>query len=131
MLHHVEVYVSDLQATIRFYDWLLVRELGYYEYQRWDSGISYKSGETYIVFVQTGDEFLSAKYDRRRTGLNHLAFFACENGQLDRIKEYCQIHDVTILYPEQYPNDHDERLFIQDPDGIKIELVGSAKAGVM
>ena len=34
MLHHVELYVSDLRKSSEFWGWLL-GELGYREYQRW------------------------------------------------------------------------------------------------
>ena len=50
-LHHIEIYVKDLEITKEFWGWLLGK-LGYTEFQKWDSGISYKLDETYIVFVQ-------------------------------------------------------------------------------
>lgn len=41
MLHHVEIYVSDLETSRAFYDFLLTK-LGYSLYQEWDKGLSYK-----------------------------------------------------------------------------------------
>ena len=55
-IHHIEIYVSDLQRSIDFWSWLL-SELGYEEYQKWDEGVSYKLGETYLVFVQTEERY--------------------------------------------------------------------------
>ena len=37
MLHHVEIYVSDLETSRAFYDFLLTK-LGYSLYQEWDKG---------------------------------------------------------------------------------------------
>lgn len=52
MLHHVELYVSDLEKSIEFWGWFL-NELGYEVFQKWEAGQSWKKGETYLVFVQT------------------------------------------------------------------------------
>lgn len=41
MLHHVEIYVSNLETSRTFYDFLLTK-LGYSLYQEWDKGLSYK-----------------------------------------------------------------------------------------
>lgn len=72
-LHHVELYVSDLQRSLVFWSWLL-GQLGYERYQQWETGESWKLGHMYIVFVQVADAFTKPTYDRRRVGLNHLAF---------------------------------------------------------
>lgn len=33
-MHHIELYVSDLEASRRFWGWFL-KELGFKEYQKW------------------------------------------------------------------------------------------------
>lgn len=73
MLHHLEVYVSDLAKSREFYDFLLTG-LGYEHYQEWENGVSFKKAEQYLVFVQTLPDFLEVGYHRCRMGLNHLAF---------------------------------------------------------
>ncbi|HEM3633881.1 TPA: bleomycin resistance protein, partial [Streptococcus suis] len=47
MLHHVEIYVSDLETSRAFYDFLLTK-LGYSLYQEWEAGLSYKKAEQYL-----------------------------------------------------------------------------------
>ena len=64
IIHHIEIYVSDLKKTILFWEWLLTKKFTYEIYQQWDSGISFKLGETYIVFVQTEKKYLSNSYNR-------------------------------------------------------------------
>src|SRR2546428_14162608 len=70
-LHHVEVNVSSLGKSRRFWSWFLGR-LGYRQYQEWKGGFSWKLGRTYIVFVQTRRKYLKTRNHRSATGLNHL-----------------------------------------------------------
>ncbi len=57
LLHHIEIYVSNLENTIKFWGWFL-GELGYEIYQKWENGQSWKLEETYIVFVQADEKYL-------------------------------------------------------------------------
>lgn len=125
LLHHLELYVSDLKNSTEFWGWLL-EELGYKNYQKWDSGQSWKRGETYIVFVQTQKRFLDIPYHRSRVGLNHLAFQAESYEQVNDITEKLKNKGYTILYPNQHPyaggNNH-YAVYFEDPDRIKVEIV--------
>ncbi len=125
-LHHVEVYVSDLRRSAKFWGWFL-ELLGYSEYQKWKSGRSWKLGDTtYIVFVQTEPRYLGIPYHRRRVGLNHLAFHARSRGQVDEITRHLKEKKIPILYEEKHPHaggpDH-YALYFEDPDRVKVELV--------
>lgn len=125
MLHHIEIYVSDLRKTMEFWGWFLT-ELGYESYQKWDTGVSWKYGETYIVFVQTEERFLDIPYHRRRVGLNHLAFHAKSKEQVDEMTEKLKRKQVNILYQNKYPyagGAQHYAVFFEDPDRIKVELV--------
>ncbi|HFI0645933.1 TPA: VOC family protein [Streptococcus suis] len=156
MLHHVEIYVSDLETSRAFYDFLLTK-LGYSLYQEWEGGFSmalyYDSKslatkecleplmqfeqsenshplsrpEQYLVFVQAPEDFLEAGYHRCRIGLNHLAFHAGTPDEIDQWRKEFLTRRVKLLYDDRYPHaggpDH-YALYLEDPDGIKIELVG-------
>jgi catechol 2,3-dioxygenase-like lactoylglutathione lyase family enzyme len=125
MLHHVEIYVSNLVRTKEFWGWLLQR-LGYEEYQNWEHGISYKLGDTYIVFVQTEERFLDTPYHRCRTGLNHLAFHGENKGFVDQITSELKQRDVKILYEDRHPfagGPDYYAVYFEDPDRIKVEIV--------
>jgi catechol 2,3-dioxygenase-like lactoylglutathione lyase family enzyme len=129
MLHHLEIYVSNLSKTIDFWDWFLT-ELGYEPYQKWDSGISWKYGNTYIVFAQAEERFLDVPYHRSRAGLNHLAFHAKSKEQVDQITKQLKEKGVNILYQEKHPfagGDSHYAVFFEDPDRIKVELVAPEK----
>jgi len=75
LLHHLEIYVSNLKRSSEFWGWFLGK-LGYKKIAEWDSGQSWELESTYIVFVQTEDKYKDVPFHRCRTGLNHLAFHA-------------------------------------------------------
>ncbi|ETI70838.1 VOC family protein [Neobacillus vireti] len=125
MLHHLEIYVSNLTKTIEFWEWFLT-ELGYEQYQKWDSGISWMYRDTYLVFVQAQDRFMDVPYHRCRVGLNHLAFHANSTQQVDDITEKLKVKGVGILYQDKHPyagGDSHYAVYFEDPDRIKVELV--------
>ena len=125
MLHHVEIYVSDLTASFRFYSWLLPK-LGYSVYQQWPKGFSFKYDRTYIVFVQTEDRFKDIPYHRSHTGLNHLAFHAETRESVDKLTSELKDYGVEILYEDKHPfagGPDYYAVFFEDPDRIKLEIV--------
>ncbi|WP_223700026.1 VOC family protein [Sutcliffiella deserti] len=129
MIHHIELYVSDLRKSVRFWGWLL-EELGYSVYQKWEQGQSWKLGETYLVFVQTEERFLEIPYHRKRVGLNHLAFHVSSRDKVDEITEKLSKQKVKILYQDKHPYAGGENyyaVFFEDPDRMKVEVVAPTK----
>jgi catechol 2,3-dioxygenase-like lactoylglutathione lyase family enzyme len=125
MLHHLEIYVSNLSKTKKFWGWFLF-ELGYNEYQSWEKGISWKYENTYIVFVQVEERYMDVSYHRCRVGLNHLAFHASSIEQVDHITNKLRELGVTILYKDKHPfagGTSHYAVYFEDPDRIKVELV--------
>lgn len=125
ILHHIEIYVSNLAKSKEFWGWLL-GELGYSVYQSWNEGISYKLGDSYLVFVQTESQYLAAGYHRKRTGLNHLAFYVANPAMVDNFTRMLQEKGVPILYTDKHPyagGPNYYAVFFEDPDRIKVELV--------
>lgn len=126
-LHHVELYVRDLETSRQFWSWLLAR-LGYQLYQEWDAGFSYVLGGTYIVFVQVEDRFLDIPYHRCRAGLNHLAFHAGSREFVDQITDELRSRGVHILYQDRHPFAGGEdyyAVFFEDPDRMKVEITAA------
>lgn len=125
MIHHVEINVSDLQTSRAFWDWIF-QELGYSVYQDWDQGVSWRSGTTYLVFVQTEPNYLDIPYHRKRAGLNHLAFQANSKEQVDRMTKHLEERGVPILYKDRHPyagGPGHYAVFFEAPDRIKVEIV--------
>ncbi|KIL49617.1 VOC family protein [Jeotgalibacillus soli] len=125
MIHHIELYVSNLEKSKSFWSWLL-NELNYTVYQEWDRGISYKHGDVYIVFVPVEDGFDEPNYHRKRVGLNHLAFHAQSKEQVDNLAKRMKQKGIRLLYEDRFPyaggSEH-YALFAEDPDRIKVEIV--------
>jgi catechol 2,3-dioxygenase-like lactoylglutathione lyase family enzyme len=100
-LHHVELYASDFDASVEFWDWLLGK-LDYELKNDWANGRSWVNGPTYVVLVQA--EATDHPFDRRAAGLNHLAFHAVSREQVDELtKGVREREDVGLLFEERHP----------------------------
>lgn len=128
IIHHIEIYVSDLNKSTSFWHWLLTEKFSYTVFQKWDKGISFKFKDSYIVFVQTEDKYAGNSYNRKNTGLNHLAFH-CNSGKfVDDLTADLKNRNAVILYTDRHPYAGGKdyyAVFFEDPDRIKVEVVVS------
>jgi len=127
MLHHVELYVSDLARTQNFWSEIL-SIIGYSVTDQWDDGFTLSDGkDAYLTFVQVNARHAHRPYHRCGVGLNHLAFKVDDRETVDRLRKHCQEKAFTCLYDDQYPfaNGSDDyyALFVEDPERIKVEFV--------
>lgn len=128
-LHHIELYVADLERSRGFWSWLLA-ELGYEPYQSWELGSSWKLGPSYLVIVQAEERYLDVPYHRRRVGLNHLAFHAASHEQVDALTAKLRELGIPLLYEDRHPHaggNGTYAVFFEDPDRIKVELVAPGR----
>jgi catechol 2,3-dioxygenase-like lactoylglutathione lyase family enzyme len=125
MLHHIEIYVSDLQRSRQFYNWFFAW-LGYELSSDWNEGFSYRFDNSYyLVFVQTEPQHLHHIYHRKQTGLNHLAFAAASREKVDELTQLLIAKGIPILYADKHPfagGKHYYAVFFEDPDRIKLEV---------
>jgi catechol 2,3-dioxygenase-like lactoylglutathione lyase family enzyme len=125
MLHHVEIYVSDLKKSTKF--WTPFMQLMGYEAEKWSGGINYlKDGQSYFCFLPAPKEHLAAGYHRKRVGLNHLAFTGNSRAHVDEIAAWVKASGFTSLYNEKYPYAGGKNyyaVYCEDPDRIKVEVV--------
>ncbi|MGW6470798.1 VOC family protein [Streptomyces nigra] len=123
-LHHVEIWVSDLERALGSLGWLL-ETLGYAVSQSWDSGHSWLLGPTYLVLEQS--PALSAdRYDRCRPGLNHLAFHVEDAATVERLAVAAAGHGWSLMYPTLHPHAGGPQhyaAFLENADGFEVELV--------
>ncbi|HEX5542551.1 MAG TPA: VOC family protein [Micromonospora sp.] len=129
-LHHVEVWVPDLQRAITSWGWLL-QQLGYSEFQSWPDGRSWRLGPTYIV-VEQSPALGASVHDRFRSGLNHLAFHVDRVEMVDALTVQAPQYGWTLLFPERHPyagGENHYAAYLEDADGFEVELVASITPG--
>jgi catechol 2,3-dioxygenase-like lactoylglutathione lyase family enzyme len=130
MVHHVELWVPDLDRAIESWGWLL-QALGYTTFQDWPAGRSWRLGPTYIVVEQSPDLSASA-HDRCRPGLNHLAFHVSDSRLVDSLTAQAPHHGWTLMFPDRHPYaggpDH-YAAYLENADGFEVELVAAPEPG--
>lgn len=131
MLHHIELYVSDLERSIAF--WTPFMHLLGYEPDRWSGGMNYQRSpeETYLCLLPADPEHVAAGYHRKRIGLNHLAFRAASRAQVDQIANWVKASGYTLLYEDRHPyagGPNYYAVFVEDPDRFKLEVVAPSEA---
>lgn len=128
MLHHVELYVSDLARSVAFWT-PFMRMLGY-DAEPWSGGMNYvrAEGDTYFCLLPAPAEHAAAGYHRKRVGLNHLAFKGSSRAQVDQIAAWIKSEGYTLLYEDRHPfagGPDYYALFCEDPDRIKLEVLAA------
>ncbi|MFB8440635.1 VOC family protein [Streptomyces niveus] len=124
-LHHVEIWVPNINRAIADWQWLL-EELGYTLHQTWNNGRSWRLHHTYLVFEQS-PALTTDHHDRRAPGLNHLAFHA-DKQTVDLLTAKAQENGWTLLFPDQHPHaggPQQYAAYLESADGFEIELVAS------
>jgi catechol 2,3-dioxygenase-like lactoylglutathione lyase family enzyme len=125
-LHHVELWVPDLDRAAAQWGWLLT-ELGYSPYQDWATGRSWRLGPTYLV-VEQSPAMSATAHDRLRPGLNHLAFHAGDQRQVDALATAAPEHGWTLLFPDRHPHaggPDQYAAYLANSDGYEVELIAT------
>lgn len=127
-MHHVELWVPDLERSSASIGWLLGR-LGYSVFQDWDGGRSWRLGATYIV-IERSSALTCGAHERTRAGLNHLAFHAGTRPDVDRLAGEAVGHGWRPLFADRYPHagglEH-YAAYLEDADGFEVELVADGR----
>jgi catechol 2,3-dioxygenase-like lactoylglutathione lyase family enzyme len=129
MLHHVELYVSNLDVSFAFWSNIL-GTLGYEETAFWGEGFTLGRGEgAYLTFVQVRADHAHRPYHRAGVGLNHLAFRVESRAAVDALRDHCKARGITCLYDDRCPfaNGGEDyyALYVEDPARIKVEFVAA------
>ena len=125
---HMDVYVGDLAKSVAFWGPLL-ELLGFTKAADRPAAKSWKGPGAEIFFVQTEPDFVGQGYHRKRIGLNHLAFAVTDRGELEQVLGHVRSAAARLLYEggiEETKTQH--RLFFEDPDRIKVEVVSPRAA---
>ncbi|PSL39153.1 glyoxalase/bleomycin resistance protein/dioxygenase superfamily protein [Labedella gwakjiensis] len=125
--HHVEIWVADIERASREWGWLLQR-VGFALASEWPSGQSWEAGGAYLTLT-TSPNLTNDEHDRRRVGLNHLAFHGGSRTVVDALMADAPGHGWTPLYAERYPHaggDAHYAGWLENTDGFKAEIVADA-----
>lgn len=123
-LHHVELWVPDLHRALASFGWLL-EALGYILFQSWEGGRSWRLGPTYLVIEQS-PALTAGQHDRRRPGLNHLAFHVEDAATVEQLAATAAQHGWHLMFPERHPyagGAQHYAAYLENDDGFEVELV--------
>ncbi|MCW1249343.1 VOC family protein [Acaricomes phytoseiuli] len=123
-LHHLEIWVADLDQACSEWGWLL-GQTGFVLTQEWPEGQSWSADGVYITLT-TPPRVTITGHDRRLPGVNHLAFRAGPPAALDTIMAEAPGHGWHPLYHERYPfagGPGHYAGWLENSAGFKAELV--------
>ncbi|WP_051476688.1 reverse transcriptase-like protein [Arthrobacter sp. Br18] len=123
-LHHIEIWVADLDEGVRSIGWLLER-LGFPARENWKDGVSY-GGEGFYVVLESGPDVAPEGHHRRRPGVNHLAFAAGTRSEVDVLSRRAASHGWTLLFADRHPfagGPGHYAAYLENEDGFEVELV--------
>lgn len=119
----MDIYVGDLARSAAFWGPLL-EHLGFAKGADRPTAKSWRGDGAELFFVQTEPEFIAQGYHRKRIGLNHLALAVPDRAALEEVARVVGERGARMLYGgkvEETPTQY--RLFFEDPDRIKVEVV--------
>ncbi|MEV0444678.1 VOC family protein [Streptomyces spectabilis] len=127
-LHHVEVWVPDLDRAVASFGWLL-EALGHVRFQSWATGRSWRLGATYLV-VEASPARTAGRHDRCRPGLNHLAFHVEDHRAVEALVAEAPRHGWSLMFPDRHPHAGGEQTYaayLENTDGFEVELVAGTR----
>ncbi|MBX6386686.1 MAG: VOC family protein [Microbispora sp.] len=131
-LHHVELWVPDLDRAVASLGWLL-QALGYTVSQSWDTGRSWLLGPTYVVLEQS-PALTADRHDRCRPGLNHLAFHVESPARVEELATEAARHGWRLMFPDLHPHAGGRQhyaAYLENGDGFEVELVAITSSGAI
>lgn len=124
VLHHLTLWVPDLERARESWSWLLV-ELGYAPEPSIEGVVLFRHpGGFAVAMEQSADMVTGMLYSRFRPGVNHLAFRVGSPGELTAICDRAGDRGWTILPRDRHPiAGGAEVVYLEDRDGFEVELV--------
>jgi catechol 2,3-dioxygenase-like lactoylglutathione lyase family enzyme len=129
VLHHLTLWVPDLERAAPSWRWLLCEHLGYST----DEGptgqirlFRHPSGFT-LVLEESADMVPGMLHSRLRPGLNHVAFTLGSADSLASVLAQAADYGWAALPGDRHPiAGRADVAYLEDRDGFEVELVVSA-----
>lgn len=129
-LHHVEVWVAELDEALPRWSWLF-EVLGWMGTAAWPDGRTWSADTGPYVTLTTPPTVTDETHDRRRPGVNHLAFHGGAPADVDDIMAAAARHGWRTLYGDRYPHAGGPGHYagwLEDVTGFKVEIVADPDA---
>lgn len=123
-LHHIEIWVDDIEAAGREWGWLLGC-LGYTMGDDWGRGQAWELGDLYIV-LEAGPDVVPGRHERGRAGLNHLAFHAGTPAEVESVVANSKDHGWSLMFADRHPyagGPGHYAAYLESGEGFEVELV--------
>ena len=118
------MWIADAGSERAEWGWLLQR-LGFARDAKWPGGESCSAGGAYLTLT-TSPNLAGTSHDRRRPGVNHLAFEGGSRAAVDALMADAVAHGWRPLYHDRYPHaggpDHYAG-WLENAAGFKVEVV--------
>ncbi|HSS09414.1 MAG TPA: VOC family protein [Acidimicrobiales bacterium] len=124
MLHHLTLWVPDLNQAEQSWGWLL-GELGYVVDRSLDRVVLFRHGSGFAVALEQSPDMVPGMlYSRLRPGLNHLAFTLDSSSDLGHITSQASDHGWLAMPADRHPIAGGAQVaYLEDRDGFEVELV--------
>ena len=124
MLHHVTLWVPDLERSEASWSWLLGR-LGYHRDRSNQRVVLLRHPDGLaVVLEQSQDMVPGMLYSRLRPGLNHLAFRVESSAALAALVAEAPEHGWAVFDGNLHGiAGGAEVVYVEDRDGFEVELV--------
>jgi hypothetical protein len=76
--------------------------------------------------LESGPDVVDTPHERRRPGLNHVAFAAGSRAEVDALVDDCPAHGWSLLFPDRHPHAGGPQhyaAYLEDSAGFEVELV--------
>ena len=127
MLHHLTLWVPDLERAEESWGWLL-GELGYERDTSVERVVLFRHASGVAVVLERSPDMVPGMlYSRMRPGLNHLAFRVDSPELLDDIAGHAGDYGWATLAADRHPIAGGAQVaYLEDRDGFEVELVAAA-----
>lgn len=129
MLSHIELNVTDLATSTRFY--LLALEP--LDFRVADQGPGYvritNGKDVVLVLCPAAEKYRERTYHRKGVGLSHFALAVDSREAVDAVETHLAAHGIPLLGQGKLYTDYRggyKTLAFEDPDRIMVEIVHTA-----
>jgi glyoxylase I family protein len=128
-IDHIYVTVSDLEASERFYDRVLIETLGFRKNKfsiSGDSHIQYFNRQFGFVLRPSR---VSAKHEPYSPGLHHLCLRVDSEADVHTVANQLRAFGIDATEAKRYPEYAEDytATFFESPDGIRLEVTNYRK----